>query len=389
LPPLTDGPEEREIPVAVHRRNDTKTKRWFYKFVIDGVTYKEAIPTARTRRQAEEAETKARDDVHAGRYQPRRRARSVAFDKFAREVYLPWAKEHRKSYADRRAAVEILCKHFGATPLGRLSQITVERFKLDYLRADTARAKPPAPATVNQRLAILSAIMSRAAGLGLVGKNPCRSVEELPLPEAEPRYLTREEQEALMPELLKEGRWAVDVTICLLGTGFRVRELLRLEKADVDFARGLVFVRHPKWAGDPRRTTGVPMSGPVLDVLLRRERESPSRFLFVRPGTGEPISRSLYGHRLKSAGDRAGVEGIHPHSLRHTFGTRLGAADVNLKKIQRLMGHARIEQTMQYQHLDDETLREAAEVALSRPESVPGAAATSEREDRKMLKAVQ
>jgi hypothetical protein len=42
--------------MAVYRRSDTKSKCWFYKFEIDGTVYKSAIPTARTRRQAEEAE---------------------------------------------------------------------------------------------------------------------------------------------------------------------------------------------------------------------------------------------------------------------------------------------------------------------------------------------
>jgi hypothetical protein len=52
--------------MPVYRRKDTKSHRYYYKFSLDGETYKKNIPTARTRRQAEQAGMRAREEIHAG-----------------------------------------------------------------------------------------------------------------------------------------------------------------------------------------------------------------------------------------------------------------------------------------------------------------------------------
>jgi integrase len=180
-----------------------------------------------------------------------------------------------------------------------------------------------------------------------------------------------------------------DALLVGLGTGLRGEELLGLTKDAVDFARDIMFVAKPKAKKDPRRTQGVPMSSEVREILLRPSRESPSRYLFVQPGTGERVSLSMFDHRLEDACIRTGLDGVHPHTLRHTFGTRLGDADVNVKKIQRLMGHADIKMTLRYIHPDDGSLRAAVEkTKVVRPENVPGADAEETADTRKQLRAV-
>ena len=61
-----------------------------------------------------------------------------------------------------------------------------------------------------------------------------------------------------------------------------------------------------------------------------------------------PLSpRSLYGvvHNLAR---KAGLEGFHPHSLRHAFATRLMERGANIRNVQKLLGHESIETTAQY-----------------------------------------
>lgn len=373
--------------MAVYRRNDTKSKRWFYKFEIDGVTYKSSIPTARTRRQAEEAERRAHDDVHAGRYNARRR--SMTFAKFLDEHYLPWAKLHRRDYEGRLTAVNALRPYFDHLQLDRISQITVERFKLEHSRALTRQDKQFKPATVNQRLQILSAVLSRAVALKVLRDNPCSGVERLPVEPNETRTLSYEEEERLTEKLLEGPQWVHDATRVALGTGFRISEVLSLTKDSADFGRGQLFVSNPKWKNDPRRTLGVPMSTEVRDILLRLDREVRGRDLFVNHKTGRQPSRGSFYNRLRVACESIGIFGVHPHSLRHTFGTRLGEADVNVKKIQRLMGHADIKMTLRYVHPGEEGLRVAVELAAGKsPRIVPGEVAAGRSGAPKALKAV-
>jgi hypothetical protein len=64
---------------------------------------------------------------------------------------------------------------------------------------------------------------------------------------------------------------------------------------------------------------------------------------------GRRLKRATVGHFFRKACVRAGIEDFRFHDLRHEYGSRLGDADVNLKKIARLMGHSK--------HQADGTLR--------------------------------
>lgn len=349
---------------------------YYYKFTMDGVTYKQTVKTARTYRQAEDAERQARDDIHHGCYQSRRR--SITFAKYVDEHYLPWVKLHRRDYEGRLIVVNILRAHFGHLPLDRISQITVERFKLEHSKSLTRQGRQFKPATVNQRLQILSAILSRAVADGFLRANPCPSVELLPVEEGEARTLSYDEEERLNEKLLEGPQWVHNAARVALGTGFRINEVLSLTRDSVDFGRGLVFVARPKWKDDPRRTLGVPMSAEVREVLQRLDRESPSDFLFINPTTGTRPSRGAFYNRLRKACEAVGVFGVHPHSLRHTFGTRLGERDVSVQKIKRLMGHQSVRMTLRYIHLGTESLRAVVELAAGQSSKiVPGGEETN------------
>lgn len=125
----------------------------------------------------------------------------------------------------------------------------------------------------------------------------------------------------------------------------------------------------------------------MREILLRLDREARGRDLFVHPETGRRPSRGSFYNRLRAACESVEIFGVHPHSLRHTFGTRLGERDVNVKKIQRLMGHADIKMTLRYVHPGEESLRAAVELAAGKsPRIVPGEAAANRPDARKSLK---
>ncbi|HJQ31686.1 MAG TPA: tyrosine-type recombinase/integrase [Pyrinomonadaceae bacterium] len=308
-------------------------------------------------------------------------------------AYLGVSQRSIKEWADRPADQNPFPEvRAGADPRYKrtaIDQWTVERFKLEHSKALTRQDRQFKPGTVNQRLNVLSAILSRAVALRFIRDNPCSGVERLPVEAEEARTLSYEEEGRLTEKLLEGPQWVHDATRVALGTGFRITEVLSLTRDSVDFIRGLLFVSDPKWKNDPRRTLGVPMSAEVREILLRLDRDSPTRALFIHPGTGRRPSRGSFYNQLRSACESVGIFGIHPHSLRHTFGTRLGEADVNVKKIQRLMGHADIKMTLRYIHPGEEGLRAVVELAAGkRPGIVPGDAAASPPTLHKPLRAV-
>jgi integrase len=157
-----------------------------------------------------------------------------------------------------------------------------------------------------------------------------------------------------------------------LWTGFRQGELIALEKTAVDFGRNRLFVVNPKWKRDRRKTEGVPMSGEVRELLSRLCESARGSHLFTDE-RGEKLNRNTVDHFFRKACTRAKVEGFRFHDLRHEYGSRLGDADVNLKKIARLMGHSNTKQTERYVRPTDEGLLAATEIAAqgSRSRIVP------------------
>jgi len=349
------GKKKGELSVPVYRRKTTKSKRWYFKFQIRGKVYKETIPTARTKRQAEEAERQARDDVHSGRYGSNQ---DMLFSEFVVKHYLPWAEQHHKNKVSDKTMTDLLCEHF-KLPLGRISRFTVETFKLKMAKSDSIYGRTYKPNTVNLALAYLSIILNLAVEYKKIRENPVSKVKRLPVEEKRPRHLSPEEEQRLLPVLETERPYLKPLVQLAIWTGFRRGELLALRTEHIDFARNLIFVPFAKWKRDKRKTEGNPMSLRVREMV--QELCATSGYLFSEDG--KPISRSVLDKRFRRACRQAEINDLTFHALRHTFGTRLGEQDVNLKKIARLMGHTSTKHTEIYVHTTDAGLMRAMEMA--------------------------
>lgn len=357
--------------MAVYKRKDTKSKRWFYKFEIDGVIYKKGIPSAQTKKQAEQAERQAIQDVHDDCYGSRRA--NIMFTEFVEKAYLPWAEQnHRPSTRDKHLS-EVFCQHFKTHSLRQMSVMAVEGFKQKRAKTFTRYKKPFEPSTINLELDTLSGILTLAVEHGYLRENPCRKVARLETPEESCRYLLPDEETALMKHLEHDRAFLKPLVEVALATGFRQCELLALSKSSVDFARNNIFVVNPKWRKDLRKTKGNPMSTTSREVLSRLFREVKGERFFAHDRTGEPLTRGVVDQAFRRACQSAGVLNFRFHDLRHTFGTRLGDADVSLEKIARLMGHSNIKMTMRYVHPTDDGLQRAVEHSrLKRDEESTG-----------------
>lgn len=130
----------------------------------------------------------------------------------------------------------------------------------------------------------------------------------------------------------------------------------------MDFGRNRLFVVNPKWKRDRRKAEGVPMSREAGELVRRLYESARGSHLFTDE-QGLKLKRAAVGDFFRKACERAGVEGFRFHDLRHEYGSRLGDADVNLKKIARLMGHSNTKQTERYVHPTDDGLLAATERA--------------------------
>jgi site-specific recombinase XerD len=123
--------------------------------------------------------------------------------------------------------------------------------------------------------------------------------------------------------------------------------------------------------GDKERRVPIDreVAGIVQTYLLAERPETDTNVLFVvakGPTRGRPLTpaglRSIFRyHRAK-----AGVPAGHPHALRHSFGTALAEAGVDLAVIQQLLGHDHIDSSARYIHLAPVHVRAAYDDAIAR-----------------------
>jgi site-specific recombinase XerD len=157
------------------------------------------------------------------------------------------------------------------------------------------------------------------------------------------------------------------ITLAMVLGGLRASEVRGLLLADVDQGR-----RQLRVVGKGGRERVVPVDRAFFSELaayLHRERPpglaTPECFVVLRgPTAGQPLTeaglRSVFRyHRATSGAVR-----VRPHRLRHTYGTELAAAGIDLLVLRALMGHASPETTAGYVHLSDEHV--AAEYTAAR-----------------------
>ncbi len=147
----------------------------------------------------------------------------------------------------------------------------------------------------------------------------------------------------------------------------RAGEVRSLRLADVDMG-----LRRLRVVGKGGRERVVPVDRAFFGELanyLRAERPpgcaTPACFVVLRgPTTGQPMTEAGLRRIFRTHRARSGATRVRPHRLRHTFGTELAAAGVDLLVLRALMGHASPETTAGYVHLSFATL--AAEYAKAR-----------------------
>jgi len=142
----------------------------------------------------------------------------------------------------------------------------------------------------------------------------------------------------------------------LYSTAVRRSELCRLKVSDIDSQRMMIRIH-----GKGRRDRDVPLSPKLLETLRLYWRwRKPKTYLF--PGRGQradvPISANMVWLACRQAALRAGIDKrLSPHSLRHSCATHLLDAGADLRTIQVLLGHSRLEHTLVYLHLSHKHLQ--------------------------------
>ena len=223
------------------------------------------------------------------------------------------------------------------------------------------------PRTVNKVMMEFKTIINDAVKLEYLLKSPVRGYPEL---QEEPRHLTFWNKDEIRTFLdFNRNTPLIDLYIVALNTGLRLGEICGLCWDRVDFNSGNLVINRTLTRDGLRNTTKthrgryVPMNTIVKDILQNRLTTRISKFVFCTP-EGKPLPYDHVTQRhFKKSQREAGLENIiRFHDLRHTFASHFMMNGGNIYTLQKLLGHTDIKTTMIYAHLDQDFLREAAEV---------------------------
>lgn len=222
-----------------------------------------------------------------------------------------------------------------------------------------------APASVERAVSAIKGLHRFMVAEQITANHP---TADLPLP-AKPKHLpqvlTREQVEALLDQPFPStaaGQRDRAILETLYGCGMRVSELVGLDQRNVLLDEEVLRV-----FGKGSKERIVPVLGSARDVLgeylsvWRSELASakkPTSAVFLNQ-RGSRISRQSVHAICERWGRYAGIEGLHPHTLRHSFATHLLEGGADLRIVQELLGHASISTTQLYTHVDRTHVRMA------------------------------
>lgn len=234
------------------------------------------------------------------------------------------------------------------------------------------------PETVNAHLTAIDAL-TQWLGLGAASRNAGGQSTRVDVPASAPRALTPEETKRLLDYVSLRELGEQALVHVLYYTGVRAEELLALDVDDVPMTArtGRVLVRAGK-GGKPRSIPIGKDLRPSLEAWRqRRLSECGGQHtgcpLFTTARGGARLGETGLRRRVAALGRAVGIDDLGPHVLRHTFGTRLVRAGVDLATVAELMGHSRTETTRRYAAPTDDD-RAAALQALDVDDVPPPAA---------------
>ena len=276
-----------------------------------------------------------------------RKKKDVTFEKAA-TAFLEWVKVNKKpgTLSDYAQSLKKLALSFRMKQLSEISPFAIEQHK-------ARRVQQEARVRVNRELAVLKCLFNRCREWGMVeGQNPVTSVKLLKEPKTKTRFLEPDEESRLVRAA--SSPLAEMIVLCT-NTGLRMQsEAYSLRWDHIDLKRGLLTVAGAYAKSSELRT--VPLNDAATAALVTlRERHTGELVFTQGAGEGYKSMREAFNGARK----RAGLLDVTPHTLRHTFASRLAMAGVDPKTMMEIGGWRSLGMVQRYSHLSPQHKAEA------------------------------
>jgi integrase/recombinase XerC len=247
----------------------------------------------------------------------------------------------------------IFAEYVGSRTWKQIDHITIRGFLSHLYEKDLSKA------SVARALAAVRSLYRWLAQEGEVEQNPAALVSTPKLPKKLPRVPTLEEMNTVldgdMPEIASFPERDRLMLELLYGCGIRNSELVGINVDDVRTSAEAILIR-----GKGKKERYVPFGDavksalksylPARQMVLSETRKNMPALLINQRG-GRLTTRSVGRIVKKIAVARGLSPDVHPHTLRHAFGTHLLEEGADLRAIQEMLGHERLSTTQRYTQL--------------------------------------
>jgi site-specific recombinase XerC len=277
-----------------------------------------------------------------------------ALDEYLLQLEADGRSRHTLDQARRH--VLLFTRFVGEREIGEIGHTDLARFLTSEMAMRTSTGRTKKPNSANALRSSLRAFFTYVHAAGLAPTNAARLVRRAICGPPMPRGLSDEDRAKLVGALEtartgaeKRDRVLVHV---MLGCGLRLGSAIGLDVKDVDLVAGELRLRQMKGS----REDVAYMPADVAEKLREQIGARATGPVFIVAAGGRIGARQVH-RRLAEWGARAGVVGLHPHRLRHTFGTRVYRASGDLLLTARALGHRSIASTTVYASADGSRLR--------------------------------
>lgn len=184
-------------------------------------------------------------------------------------------------------------------------------------------------------------------------------------PDTLPKILTEAETDALLDQpnqrYFSPHRDYLIMRL-MLKAGLRASEAVALRPEHLSLLHGKLMVREGKGAKDRTLWVGEELLEELREWRERREAEAGESDYLLPTRKGTKVATSHLRRSVKRYARDSGIEEVErvsPHTLRHTFATRLYRESGNIRMAQKALGHSDLSTTIVYTHIVDEGLESA------------------------------
>lgn len=271
-----------------------------------------------------------------------------------RDLFDRYCRDHLPKKRTSSQVVDI--QMFQKFILPSLGAMKVADLTFDHCDALHRKVSKRTPIQANRVIGLLRKACNLAIRWRWIDRNPAQGIALNPENKRE-RYLTADELDRLNTAMADHPKQtSCDIVRFLILTGCRSGEAMRARWDQFD--PDLRVWTKPAATTKQKKLHRVPVSEAVTALLLRRRDLATSEWVFPSH-TGEPFVTikktwaSLY--------EKAEIEDVRLHDLRHTFASLLVSSGASLPLIGAMLGHTQTNTTARYAHLFDDTLSDAAE----------------------------